>query len=134
MQEVPSFIVLQLVHATNRLHVYSGSVQLVIFLSLCGATPALVRFQSSTGTRGALLQQICFRNYLLVRLIPHLLVCEIPLHTLLIYCRDHTFVETQVSISGHFVSQTLVVRFRLDVFPTANEHSSVRRFLLRLWE
>ena len=35
MQEVPIFIVLQLVHATNKLHVYSGSVQLVSFLSLC---------------------------------------------------------------------------------------------------
>ena len=35
------------------------------------------------------------------------------LHTLLIHCRDvHTFVETQVSISGNFVSQTLVVRFQ----------------------
>ena len=35
MQEIQTLIVLQLVHATNKLHVYSGSVQLVIFLSLC---------------------------------------------------------------------------------------------------
>ena len=63
-------------------------------------------------------QEWFFRNYLPERLIPHLHVCEIPLRTLLIHCRDvHTFVKTQVSISGNFVSQTLVVRFRLDVFP-----------------
>ena len=37
MQEVPTLLVLQLVlvHTTNKLHVYSGTVQLVIFLSLC---------------------------------------------------------------------------------------------------
>ena len=55
-------------------------------------------------------KKMVFRNNLLVCLIPHLHVCEIPLHTLLTRCRDvHTFVEAQVSISGNFVFQTLVV-------------------------
>ena len=65
-------------------------------------------------------------NHLLERLIPHLHVCESPLHTLLIHCRDvHTFVEAQVSISGSFVSPTLVVCFKLVVFPVASERSSI---------
>ena len=118
MQEVPTLLVLQLVHATNKLHVYSGSMQLVIFLSLCHATPARVRSRSPIGTRmRSYKQEWFFSNYLLERLIPHLHVCEIPLHTLLSHCRDvHTFVEAQVFISGNFVFQVLVVRFRLVVF------------------
>ena len=72
-------------------------------LSLCHATPARVRFRSPTGRVRSYKQRGFFGNYLLVLLIPHLLLCEIPLHTLLIYCRDvHTFVEAQVFISGNF--------------------------------
>ena len=127
MQEIPTFIVLQLVHATNKLRVYSGSVQLVIFLSLCYATPARGRLRSPIGARmRSYKQEWFFRDYLPERLIPHLHVCEIPLYTLLLHYRDvHTFVEAQVSISGSFVFQTLIVCFRLAVFPVANEHSSI---------
>ena len=79
--------------------------------------------------------KMVFCNCLLERLIPYLHVCAIPLHTLLIHCRDvHTFVEAQVFISGNFVFQMLVVRFRLVVFPIAHERSSISRPLLRLWE
>ena len=42
--------------------------------------------------------------------------------------------NAQVFISSNFVFQMLVVRFRLVVFPFANDHSSIRRLLLRLWE
>ena len=105
-------------------------------LSLCHATPARVRFRSPTGTRvRSYKQRGFFGNYLLVLLIPHLLLCEIPLHTLLIYCRDvHTFDKAQVFISGNFVFQMLVVRSRLVVFQIADEYSSIRRLSLRLWE
>ena len=104
MQEAPTFLVLQLVQATNKQHVHSGSVQLVIFFSLCHATPARLRFRSPIGTRMRCNEQEWFfRNCLLERLILHLHVCEIPLHTLLIHCRDvHTFVEAQVFISRNF--------------------------------
>ena len=72
-------------YATNKLHVYSGSVQLVIFLSLRHASPARFRFRPPIGTRmRSHEQEWFFRNYLPERLIPHLHVCEIPLHTLLI--------------------------------------------------
>ena len=65
--------------------------------SLCHATPARVRFRTPSGTRmRSNEQEWFFRNYLPERLIPHLHVCEIPLHNLLIHCRDvHTFVETR---------------------------------------
>ena len=131
MQEILSFIVLQLAHATKRTACALGSMQLVIFLSHHHATPARVRFRPSIGTRmRSNEQEWFFRNCLPERLIPHLDVGEIPMHTLLIHGRDvHTFVEAQVSISGNFVFHTLVVRFRLDVFPIANEHSFIRRLL-----
>ena len=65
-------------------------------------TPARVRFRPPTGTRMCSHEQErFFRNYLPERFIPHLHVCEIQLHTLLIHCRDvNTFVETQVPNAG----------------------------------
>ena len=88
-------------------------------LSLCHATPARVQFRSPSGTRMRSYKQKCFfRIYLLVRLIPHFLVCEILLHILLTHCRDvHTFVKAQVFISGNFVFQMLGLCFRFVVFP-----------------
>ena len=78
MQEVQSFIMLQLVHATIRLHLQSGFVQLVIFLFLCHATPARVRFRPPSGTRMCSHEQEWFfRNCLPECFIPHLHVCEI---------------------------------------------------------
>ena len=73
----------------------------------------LLRFRPPSGTRmrSHKLERF-FRNSLPERLIPHLHVCEIPLHTLVIHCRDvHT---SSVFDGGRLLERVLV--FHILVF------------------